>query len=343
MTDATRKVPVTVLTGHLGAGKTTLLNRILTGGHGRKYAVIVNEFGEIGIDNELIVSSDEEIYEMNNGCICCTVRGDLIGILHKLLRRSGRFDAIVVETTGVADPAPVVQTFLMDELVREKTVLDAVVTLVDARHFPLRLVDCQEAEDQVVYADVVLINKLDLVSPAEADEVERRVAAINPYAARHRVRYSDIELSQVLAIGAFDLQRCGERLTSEPEAACDHHDEPGHVHDEHCHHGEDAARAEHQISVMSVSLQTGDLDGNRFFPWLQGLVERQGPDILRLKGLLALKGEARRYVVQGVHMILEGEHHRDWRPDEERRSRLVLIGRGLDAASLRQAFADCAT
>jgi len=340
MSEATRKVPVTVLTGHLGAGKTTLLNRILTGQHERKYAVIVNEFGEIGIDNDLIVESDEEIYEMNNGCICCTVRGDLIGILHKLLRRPGRFDAIVVETTGVADPAPVVQTFMMDEEVREKTELDAVITMVDAKHFPLRLADSQEAEDQIVYADVVLINKVDLVSAAEAEQVQRRVAAINPYAACHRVRRAEIDLSRILAIGAFDLQRCVDLEARAAPAACGHEHE--HEHDEHCHGAAGHHHHHHhEISVMSVSLQAGALDGRRFFPWIHGLVEEQGPDILRMKGILALDDDARRYIIQGVHMIVEGEHQRAWRDDEPRASKLVFIGRGLDAQALRAGFEAC--
>ena len=291
MKDATGKVPVTVLTGHLGAGKTTLLNRILSGSHGRKYAVIVNEFGEIGIDNDLIVESDEEIYEMNNGCICCTVRGDLIGILHKLLRRPGRFDAIVVETTGVADPAPVVQTFLMDELAREKTELDAVVTMVDAKHFPLRLEDSVEAEDQVVYADVVLINKTDLVAPEQLERVRRQVAAINPYAVCHQVQRAEVDLASILDIGAFDLQRCAD-LVAQPgggtDPHCGHEQEADHVHDEHCGagHGDaphDHLRQDHGISVSSISLQGGAMDYHRFFPWVQELAEKQGVDILRMK------------------------------------------------------------
>ena len=180
MNQAQEQIPVTVLTGYLGSGKTTLLNRILSEDHGKRYAVIVNEFGEIGIDNDLIVESDEEIYEMNNGCVCCTVRGDLIRVVEGLMRRPGRFDAIVVETTGLADPAPVAQTFFMDEDVRAKTALDAVVALVDAKHLPLRLKDSREAEDQIAFADVVVINKTDLVTPKELADVEATIRAINP-------------------------------------------------------------------------------------------------------------------------------------------------------------------
>src|SRR6185437_7253926 len=180
--DSSAKIPVTVLTGYLGAGKTTLLNRILSEPHGKKYAVIVNEFGEIGIDNELVVNADEEIFEMNNGCICCTVRGDLVRIIDGLMRRKGKFDAIIVETTGLADPAPVAQTFFMDEQVGAKTKLDAVVTVADAKW----LKDGLEAKNQIAFADVILLNKTDLVSPGDLAELEARIRGLNPYARLHR-------------------------------------------------------------------------------------------------------------------------------------------------------------
>src|SRR5579864_3319230 len=202
---AESKIPVTVLTGYLGAGKTTLLNRILSENHGHKYAVIVNEFGEIGIDNELIVGADEEIFEMNNGCICCTVRGDLIRIIDGLLKRKGKFDAILVETTGLADPAPVAQTFFVDEEVSGRTRLDAIVTVADAKWLLQRLKDAPEAKNQIAFADVILINKTDLVSPAELREVEGRVRAINPYAKVHKTERAKIELDQILGRNAFDL------------------------------------------------------------------------------------------------------------------------------------------
>ena len=212
MSESQTQIPVTVLTGYLGAGKTTLLNRILSENHGKRYAVIVNEFGEIGIDNDLIVESDEEIYEMNNGCVCCTVRGDLIRVVEGLMRRPGRFDAIVVETTGLADPVPVAQTFFMDDDVRSKTRLDAVVALVDAKHLPLRLKDSREAEDQIAFADVIVLNKTDLVTPQELRDVEAAVRAINPTARIHRTQRAGVPLEEVLDRGAFDLQpRAGER------------------------------------------------------------------------------------------------------------------------------------
>ena len=186
------KIPVTVLTGYLGAGKTTLLNRILSEPHGKRYAVVVNEFGEIGIDNELVVGADEEVFEMNNGCICCTVRGDLIRIIEGLMKRKGRFDAIIVETTGLADPAPVAQTFFVDEDVKEAARLDAVVTVADAKWLAQRLRDAPEAKNQIAFADVIILNKTDLVSPAELSEVEARIRAINPYASLHRAKKCDV-------------------------------------------------------------------------------------------------------------------------------------------------------
>ena len=210
MTDATptpAKIPVTVLTGYLGAGKTTLLNRILSEPHGKKFAVIVNEFGEIGIDNELVVNADEEVFEMNNGCICCTVRGDLVRIIDGLMRRKGKFDAIIVETTGLADPAPVAQTFFMDEQVGAKTKLDAVVTVADAKWLKERLKDAPEAKNQIAFADVILINKTDLVTPAELSEIEARIRAINPYARLHRTERAKIDIAEVLGRNAFDLDR----------------------------------------------------------------------------------------------------------------------------------------
>ncbi|MGE3150811.1 MAG: GTP-binding protein, partial [Pseudorhodoplanes sp.] len=229
------KIPVTVLTGYLGAGKTTLLNRILSEPHGKKFAVVVNEFGEIGIDNDLIVGADEEVFEMNNGCICCTVRGDLIRIIDGLMRRKGKFDAIIVETTGLADPAPVAQTFFVDENLSQKTELDAVVTVVDAKWLKDRLKDAPEAKNQVAFADVILINKTDLVTPEELRELEARIRGINPYAKLHRTERGKIALDEVLDRGAFDIDRI---LDIEPDflKTDDHDHDHDHAHDhEHGH------------------------------------------------------------------------------------------------------------
>jgi len=341
------QVPVTVLTGYLGAGKTTLLNRILSEDHGKKYAVIVNEFGEIGIDNELIVESDEEIYEMNNGCVCCTVRGDLIRVVEGLMKRPGRFDGILVETTGLAEPAPVAQTFFMDEDVRAKARLDAVVTVADAKHLLERLHDAPEAEDQIAFADVILLNKVDLASPEEVAAAERRIRAINPHATIHRTERCSIPIDKVLDRGAFDLDRA---LSLDPDfLGGDGHDrthahdhehehEHEHEHDDRRHHHHDHV---HDDGVTSVALMTGELDPEKFFPWIQKLTQAQGKDILRLKGILAFDKDEERYVVQGVHMYLEGNHQRAWRPDEKRTSKIVFIGRNLDRDVLRIGFENC--
>ena len=226
------KIPVTVLTGYLGAGKTTLLNRILSEPHGKRYAVIVNEFGEIGIDNELVVGADEEVFEMNNGCICCTVRGDLIRIIEGLMKRKGKFDAIIVETTGLADPAPVAQTFFIDEEVQEKARLDAVVTVADAKWLLDRLKDAPEAKNQIAFADVILLNKTDLVSEPELVEVEARIRGLNPYARVIRTVKSQVPLNEVLNRGAFDIERILELEPAFLEAS-DGHDHHDHDHHEH--------------------------------------------------------------------------------------------------------------
>jgi G3E family GTPase len=332
---AETQIPVTVLTGYLGAGKTTLLNRILTENHGKKYAVVVNEFGEIGIDNDLIVESDEEVFEMNNGCVCCTVRGDLIRVVEGLVKRPGGFDGILVETTGLADPAPVAQTFFMDDDVRAKAKLDAVVAVVDAKHLVQRLADSREAQEQIGFADVILVNKTDLVTPEELAEVEERIRAINPNAIVHRTERCTLPLSDVLDRGAFDLDRI---LTLDPAFLDEHEHEHDHDHDhDHDHHDHI-----HDSDIGSVALAAGALDPHKFFPWIQEITQAFGPDILRLKGILAFRNDDERYVVQGVHMIIEGDHQRAWKEGEERTSRLVFIGRKLDEGVLRAGFEACA-
>ncbi|MBI1201727.1 MAG: GTP-binding protein [Rhodopseudomonas sp.] len=341
------KIPVTVLTGYLGAGKTTLLNRILSEPHGQKYAVIVNEFGEIGIDNELVVNADEEVFEMNNGCICCTVRGDLVRIIDGLMRRKGKFDAIIVETTGLADPAPVAQTFFMDENVGAKTKLDAVVTVADAKWLKDRLKDAPEAKNQIAFADVILINKTDLVTPGELAEVEARIRAINPYAKLHRTERSKIDVAEVLGRNAFDLDRI---LDIEPEFLTadahdhDHHHDHGHDHghDHHHHHDHGGLKHYHDEDMQSISLNTEKpLDPDKFFPWVQDLVATEGKDILRSKGILSFKNDDERFVFQGVHMILDGDHQRKWKDGEKRVSRIVFIGRHLPEDKIRKGFESC--
>jgi len=349
MSAQNEKIPVTVLTGYLGAGKTTLLNRILSEPHGKKYAVIVNEFGEIGIDNELIVNADEEVFEMNNGCICCTVRGDLVRIIDGLMRRKGKFDAIIVETTGLADPAPVAQTFFVDENVGAKTKLDAVVTVADAKWLQHRLKDAPEAKNQIAFADVILVNKTDLVTPEELAEVEARIRGINPYAALHRTERGRVGLDAVLGRNAFDLDRI---LDIEPhflQTEEDHHHDHHHHHDhghshghDHHHHGH-GLKHYHDEDMQSVSLRTDrELDPDKFFPWVQDLVAKEGPNILRSKGILAFKDDPERFVFQGVHMILDGDHQRPWLDDEKRESRIVFIGRDLPEEKIRKGFEACA-
>jgi len=345
MPDTNEKIPVTVLTGYLGAGKTTLLNRILSEPHGKKYAVIVNEFGEIGIDNELIVGADEEVFEMNNGCICCTVRGDLIRIIDGLMRRKGKFDAIIVETTGLADPAPVAQTFFVDENVGGKTKLDAVVTVADAKWLRDRLRDAPEAKNQIAFADVILINKTDLVSDAELREVEARIRAINPYAKLHRTQRAQIPLGEVLDRKAFDLERI---LDIEPEFLNAGEHDHGHDHHHHDHDGHDHAHSHgglkhyHDEDMQSIALKTDrPLDPDKFFPFIQNLTQAEGPNILRSKGILSLKDDPQRFVFQGVHMMLDGDHQREWRADEKRESRIVFIGRNLPEEKIRKGFESC--
>ena len=336
------KIPVTVLTGYLGAGKTTLLNRILSEPHGKKYAVVVNEFGEIGIDNDLVVGVDEEVFEMNNGCICCTVRGDLVRILDGLMRRKGKFDGIIVETTGLADPAPVAQTFFVDENVGRKTRLDAVVTVADAKWLKDRLQDAPEAKNQIAFADVILINKTDLVSAAELDEVEARIRGINRYAKVHRTERAQVPLNEVLSRNAFDLERI---LHLEPEfLEGDGHDHDrghgdGHDHGPH-HHGD--LKHYHDEEMQSISLKSDrPLDADKFFPWVQDLVQKEGPNILRCKGILSFKNDDERFVFQGVHMILDGDHQRPWQDGEPRESRIVFIGRKLPEEKIRGGFESC--
>src|SRR5262245_53623328 len=349
----TDKTPVTVLTGYLGAGKTTLLNRILSEDHGKKYAVIVNEFGEIGIDNDLIVGADEEVFEMNNGCVCCTVRGDLIRVLSGLMKRKGKFDGIIVETTGLADPAPVAQTFFVDEDVRAKTELDSVTTVVDAKHLPLRLKDSKEAAEQIAFADQIILNKTDLVSEGELAEVERAIRTLNPLAPIRRAQRSNVPLDAILDRRAFDLARVTEL---QPDFLNPPHGEAGHVHDEHCDHDHDHQHHDHDhhhdhghihdhvaesgISSISLTAQT-PIDGNKVTAWLNNVLQTQGVDILRAKGILDIKGEDRRLVFQAVHMILEGDFQGPWKDTDNRYSRLVFIGRNLNEAVLKAGFESC--
>ena len=341
MSEVSEKIPVTLLTGYLGAGKTTLLNRILTEDHGHKFAVIVNEFGEIGIDNDLVIGADEEVFEMNNGCICCTVRGDLIRIIEGLMKRKGKFDAILIETTGLADPAPVAQTFFVDQDVQDQARLDAVVTVADAKWLADRLKDAPEAKSQIAFADVIILNKQDLVTPEEMREVEARIRAINPYAKLHKTTRCDVPLDAVLGRNAFDLDRI---LEIEPDflEVDDHdhdHDHHGHDHDHDHGHG---LKHYHDEEMQSLAMRIdGDVDPHRFMPWINHITQKEGPSILRSKGILAFKDEPKRFVFQGVHMILDGDLQRLWKEGEKRESKIVFIGRHLKEDELREGFMAC--
>ena len=477
MSAAPARIPVTVLTGFLGAGKTTLVNRILSEQHGKRIAVIENEFGEISVDHELVIGAEEEIFETSNGCICCTVRGDLIRILTQLRKRRDRFDSVLIETTGLADPGPVAQTFFVDEEIKEHFALDAIVTLVDARHIETELRETPVAAEQIAFADIVLLNKSDLLDAAALSRIEREVRAINGAAALVRTTRADVPLERVLDVGAFDLGRALARdaaflETPRPfewaglyalgagrhalhtgvhadDAHGDAHSDHSHAHGVgHDHHGagddddehvpapglqqvdlvllpiEDAngvvtledqallaaaarifdsepvacgpgtdlrpgirnrlalrrsaefgfttatpgcwalfaehapvefglhlhgvqARAErefgshhHDAAIGSVGLEDGRaLNSDKVNDWLSYLLQSRGQDILRMKGVLNLRGENRRYVFHGVHMMFEGQLERPWAG--ERRSRVVFVGRNLDRHELEAGFESC--
>jgi len=320
------KVPVTVVTGFLGSGKTTLVNYILNEQHGKRIAVIENEFGEVGVDDALIIDAEEEIFEMNNGCICCTVRGDLIRILGTLMKRRDKFDYILVETTGLADPAPVAQTFFVDDEIRAQLRLDAIVTVVDAKHLSLHLFEEKaegvenEALEQIAFADRILVNKTDLVTEEELVEIEGHLRTINASASVVRTHMSKVDLDWVLNVGAFDLQRV---LEVEPTFL----EDSEHLHDQ---------------SITSVGIEeTGQVDVAKINNWLGWLLGEKGVDIFRMKGILNVAGSDNRFVFQGVHMLFDGQPDRAWGEGEDRVNKMIFIGRNLDRDEITQRFRQC--
>ncbi|MBL8644605.1 MAG: GTP-binding protein [Rhodospirillaceae bacterium] len=340
------QIPVTVLTGYLGAGKTTLLNRVLSEDHGKKFAVIVNEFGEIGIDSDLVVGADEEVFEMNNGCICCTVRGDLIRIIGGLLKRKGKFDAILVETTGLADPAPVAQTFFADEDVKKRTKLDSVLTVVDAKHVLQRLADSPEAKDQIAFADILLLNKTDAVSADELAKVEQKLGALNPFARIHKTERCNIAIDKILDQGSFDLSRILDikpHFLPKEKHGHDHdHKHDHHDHDHHHGHDHGADEHYHDEDMDSISLSTDKpLNPAKFNDWINDVLASKGQTILRSKGILNLADAENRYVFQAVHMMSEGAFAGPWPAKDSRKSRMVFIGRDLDFEALKAGFKAC--
>ncbi len=318
-------IPVTILTGYLGAGKTTLLNRILSENHGQKIAVIENEYGEIGIDNDLVVHSEEEIFEMNNGCICCKVRGDLVRILERLLKKERQFDRVIIETTGLADPSPVAQTFFLDEDLAGRFLVDAIVTLVDSKHLGWHLDQgSPEASQQLAFADAIILNKTDLVNDVELEELKEKIRSINAIVPIHECQNAGVDLSKVIDIRGFDLQRAVELDPAFKNG--------GHHHHHHRH--------EHGVSSVGIELE-GEIDVQRFQAWMQVLTMSQGESLYRYKGVLVASNSPQRFVFQGIHMLFEGRYDRPWREDETRVNRFVFIGKDLNREFLKSGFEMC--
>jgi G3E family GTPase len=340
-------IPVTVLTGFLGAGKTTLLNHLLTQKHGYKCAIIINEFGAISIDNQLVVGVDEEILELNNGCLCCRVRGDLIKSLSDLFQRQKRFDYVLIETTGLADPSPVVHTFKASDLA-DRLRLDGVVTVVDAMHLEKELSDGPEPAAQIAFADVILLNKTDLVSPDELEKVEGRIRKMNSLAALHRTQNSQIDPAKIFNVKARELIGGFNLPESVTQSAHDHdhdhhHDHDHDQHNEHEHeHGEEHHHHHHDESVSSFYISDDrPLDLKKVEAWLTEVIRDLGGNIYRSKGILLIKGQAKRVVFQGVQTMFDARPDRLWNPGEKRLSQMVFIGKDLDEAKIRRGFAGC--
>lgn len=315
------RIPATVITGFLGSGKTTLVNHILHNEHGKKIAVIVNEFGEVGIDGQLVIQEDQaELVEFNNGCLCCTVRGDLIETLDRLRSRIGTLDGILIETTGLADPAPVASTFFVADEVKSAIRLDAFVTVVDAVNIEANLAQCPEAVEQVAFCDVALLNKADLVDAEQLQRVEKIIKDLNPLARIHHTANAEIEIGKIMGIGAFDLV---QKLEVDPAFLDDH---------EH----------EHDAAAGSfVIVEDRPIDLNRFSQWLNDTATAMGNDLYRTKGIFNARGFPERIVFQSVRMLTTMRQDRPWAADEARVSQFVVIGKNLDRKAISEGFAKC--
>jgi G3E family GTPase len=314
-----RKIRATIITGFLGAGKTTLLNHLLSTSTDERIAVIINEYGEVGIDGKLVLDTRDELIELNNGCICCTVRTDLIAGIRRLLQSEHRVDRIIVETSGLADPAPVIQSFILDEILAAHLQLDAIVTVVDARHIAQQLA-LDEAKEQISLADALLLNKIDLEPEDALRATEARLRRLNPLAKIIRTASCMVDPAAVLDVRAFDLRNV---LAIDPDILSENE----HEHDQ-------------TIGCVAIR-EAGALDPAALNAWLYRFVQTTGKDLFRVKGILDLKDEPRRYVFHGVHMTLEGRPGRTWLPAEQRLNEIVFIGRDLRAEALREGFMSC--
>jgi G3E family GTPase len=346
------RIPATIITGFLGSGKTTLLNHILTADHGKRIAVIENEFGEVDIDGSLVAAKTtgaEDIVMLNNGCLCCTVRGDLVRMIAELVsKKKGKFDHIVIETTGLANPAPIIQTFYAEDQVFNEVKLDGVVTLVDAKHAHLHLDEVKpkgivnEAIEQIAYADRIIVNKTDLVGEPEVNSLVQRIRTINGLANLKKTEFGKVNLDYVLGIGGFDLERIESAvdLESEKEDHDHHHHHDDHKHDHHDgHHSHDHT---HDPGVSSVSVVCeGSLDLEKANMWLGTLLLERSEDIYRMKGILSVQGMDERFVFQGVHDLFEGSVDRPWESDEPRINKIVFIGKNLDKEEIEVGFKAC--